>query len=257
MKKSLVLFLLFLFIATFGGCSASQPPKDFLDSKIGVVYSNGVLYVPSETLKLSEFVGKGLKPGKWEKAENNQWVYRIKNTDAVTKKENESAILFVKHPERQDTVVLARVAINNIDFNSFEKDAFFNQLVFPLINIQKEEKTSSKSNSEQENSQQMTSKASDPCAGAETTAEINECATKKFEDADRELNIAYKEIMAKLDEKKKANLKNEQRAWIKQKETKCKEEAKEVEGGTMWTSVYYGCLTEMTKQRAQQLKSYN
>ncbi|HBR22609.1 MAG TPA: hypothetical protein DD713_08630 [Nitrospiraceae bacterium] len=43
---------------------------------------------------------------------------------------------------------------------------------------------------------------------------------------------------------------------MKQKEAKCKGEAKEVESGTMWTSVYTGCLTEMTKQRTQQLMSF-
>lgn len=256
MGKTLVLLLLSLFVATFWGCSASQPPKDFLDAKIGYVISNGAPVVPSEQLKLKEFVEKGLKPGRWEKAENNQWIYRVKSTDAVTQKETDAAILFVNHPDKQDTVVLARVVENGTDFNSLEVYNFFWQIVTPLINAQKEKKTSSMPK-EQETSQQLAAKTEDPCANAETTAEINECAKKKFEEADKELNVAYKEVMAKLDEKKKSDLKNEQRTWIKKKEAKCKEEAKEVEGGTIGTSVYMGCLTEITKQRTQELKSYN
>lgn len=258
MKKSLVLLLLSLFVATFWGCSASQPPKEFFDLKVGVVYSNGYLFVPDEKLTLRELIQRTVKPGKWEKVDNNQWIYRVKDRDAITKQENETSILFVRPLDRQDVAILSRVVVNGVDASSFEKDAIFNQLVFPLIEaLKKEEKTSSITNNEQENPQQVASKTADPCADAQTTAETNECVTKKFEDADKELNMAYKDVMARLDEKKKANLKNEQRTWIKQKETKCKEEAKEVEGGTIWTSVYYGCLTEMTKQRTQQLKSYN
>lgn len=256
MKKSLVFLLLPLFVVSFLSCSnASQPPKDFLDSKIGV-YGGGA-FVPAEQLKVKEFVEKGLKPGRWKKAENNQWIYRVKSTDAITKKETDMSILLVNHPDKQDTVVLARVVVNGTDFNSLEKYDFFWLVADPLMKAQREEKTSSAPNKEQETSQQLAAKTEDPCANAETTAEINECAEKKFADADKELNIVYKEIMARLDGKKKASLKNEQRAWIKKKETKCKEEAKEVEGGTIWTSVYVGCLTEITKQRTQELKSYN
>ena len=65
-------------------------------------------------------------------------------------------------------------------------------------------------------------KSQDPCANAQTTAEMRDCAGKEYKQADAELNKAYKQVMSKLDDEgHQAALKIAQQAWIKHRDTNC------------------------------------
>ena len=53
----------------------------------------------------------------------------------------------------------------------------------------------------------------DPCTDGETTAEMKMCASRKYKQADDELNKVYRDLLSKLDnEGHKASLKTAQQA---------------------------------------------
>jgi uncharacterized protein YecT (DUF1311 family) len=62
--------------------------------------------------------------------------------------------------------------------------------------------------------------------------------------------------MASLDESRKAALKKEQVAWVKEKESKCPKAGKEVEGGTLETVMINDCYVQMTEKRVEYLKNF-
>jgi len=87
------------------------------------------------------------------------------------------------------------------------------------------------------------------------TAEQIECLERKYSVADKELNDIYKQTMSKLDTTRRAALKKEQIAWIKEKETKCAQAGKEMEGGTLETVMIKDCFVQMTEQRVTYLRN--
>lgn len=133
MKNRVFLLSLVALQIILWGCSGTSAPDTLLAAKVAVKYSNGVLYFPkSNGPTLRKFIAS-INPGKWEKIDNNQWIYRVKTTDAVTRKDSEISILFVRHPNQQDVVVFHRVAANGSDMSSEEKDYLYNQWVLPLV----------------------------------------------------------------------------------------------------------------------------
>ena len=90
----------------------------------------------------------------------------------------------------------------------------------------------------------------------ENTAEQGECLDRKFAQSDQQLNETYKQLMAGLDDVRKVALKKEQIAWIKDKETKCAQAGKEVEGGTLEPVVIADCKVQTTEQRLAYLKAF-
>jgi uncharacterized protein YecT (DUF1311 family) len=97
--------------------------------------------------------------------------------------------------------------------------------------------------------------APDPCANAQTTVEMRNCAGKEYKKADAELNSVYKQLMSKLtDEGHKAALKTAQQAWIKYRDANCEFEAYLNRGGTIYPVVYTGCLSAMTMNRTKELR---
>lgn len=94
-----------------------------------------------------------------------------------------------------------------------------------------------------------------PCKGLDTTDQL-ECLNKKFMIADGELNDAYKQLMATLDEPKKSALKNEQVAWIKDKEKICAQTGKEFEGGSMEAVLISDCKVRVTGERLVYLRNF-
>lgn len=83
-----------------------------------------------------------------------------------------------------------------------------------------------------------------------------ECAQRDFENFDKQLNNTYKQLMATLDPSRKAILKKEQIAWIKEKELKCDEQESEFEGGQLGRVLGMNCIVHMTEQRLAYLKNY-
>ncbi len=67
---------------------------------------------------------------------------------------------------------------------------------------------------------------------------------------DKELNTIYKLLMAELPETEKIKVKNSERTWISEMNTKAEESAAEVEGGTYEPLLRASTKADMTKERA-------
>jgi len=103
------------------------------------------------------------------------------------------------------------------------------------------------------------------CANAASTVEMNVCADKDYQAADKALNTAYATAMAYIrtrDMEKpydaasfETAMRNAQRAWVAYRDADCKDlVAQEWSGGTGATSAILGCMTEKTIQRTKDLK---
>ena len=86
--------------------------------------------------------------------------------------------------------------------------------------------------------------------------EMNACAFRDYEVADRTLNHTYKEVMSRLPEAKQRDLRQQQRAWLKKRDSQCWAEAKSSEGGSIWPLEYYGCLRSTTERRTEELEGW-
>ena len=89
---------------------------------------------------------------------------------------------------------------------------------------------------------------------AQSQLDMNDDAIRAYEKADKELNLVYKQVIGTMSELDKTTLKTAQRKWIKIKESSCKKEAAEYEGGSMYAMMYHDCLTTKTKKRITELK---
>lgn len=92
-----------------------------------------------------------------------------------------------------------------------------------------------------------------------SSADLYACAIGELEAADRALNAAYAAARGKLDISGQTELRDAQRTWIKQRDTKCSEEEivagykDGAPGGSAITLEIVGCMTTMTKNRTEQL----
>lgn len=98
-------------------------------------------------------------------------------------------------------------------------------------------------------------KKPDPCAKAETQAEMNICAGKEYKAADLLLNQVYRQLVAMLDDEEKTQLKEAQTAWLKYRDTNCDFVADQYKGGTIRPMILGYCLAEMTRNRTTELRS--
>ena len=95
------------------------------------------------------------------------------------------------------------------------------------------------------------------CAGATTQREINECAARAFEGADKDLNQLYRETSSKLSGKTKEKLRKAQRAWLRYRDSTCEAEVALLEGGSMAPAARGFCLDRVTRSRTDEiLKTY-
>lgn len=92
-----------------------------------------------------------------------------------------------------------------------------------------------------------------------TQVQFNECQAAILEDADGELNRLYKTQMSALkDAQKRDALKDAQRKWIAYRDAACFFEVGDGKGWdnlSIWPMRRDGCLTELTRQRTEQLKA--
>ena len=98
-------------------------------------------------------------------------------------------------------------------------------------------------------------KKTDPCADAQSQAEMNMCWGKEYKAANAKLNKIYQDFMSKLDESEKVQLKNAQLAWLKYRDANCDFVADQYKGGTMRPMIAAMCLAEVTNARVNELKS--
>lgn len=116
----------------------------------------------------------------------------------------------------------------------------------------------------------MTHAQEDPavdCSQAMTQMEMNICADRDYQAADKELNLVYRQAMTqqRLVDKDAAAmgpdyvgavdaLKKAQRAWIDYRDGHCEGMGFTVLGGSMRPMVYSGCLETLTRNRTKELR---
>lgn len=82
------------------------------------------------------------------------------------------------------------------------------------------------------------------------TSAMAGCNSEELSKQDARLNDAYRAAMATRSPDQKTALRDAQRAWIKLRDTRCRED---LEGGTMDILIEGGCILDMTAKRADEL----
>jgi uncharacterized protein YecT (DUF1311 family) len=95
----------------------------------------------------------------------------------------------------------------------------------------------------------------DPCPGAQSQAEMNQCAGKAYKAADAELNQVYQKLVAMLDEEEKVQLKTVETAWLKYRDANCEFVADQYKGGSIRPMIHAFCLADMTKNRTTEIRN--
>lgn len=90
---------------------------------------------------------------------------------------------------------------------------------------------------------------------AQTQLEMNETANANYKKADTQLNKVYKQLMVMLDKSEKPLLIQAEKDWVKFRDSHCKFDASQYEGGSMKPLVYSSCLEELTKKRIAEIKA--
>ncbi|WP_394143054.1 lysozyme inhibitor LprI family protein [Vibrio atypicus] len=99
---------------------------------------------------------------------------------------------------------------------------------------------------------------SDCLNNTSTTAGMGNCGSKAREQWDAELNYYYKSLRNLLGSEEQTVLRDSQRAWIKYRDLEI-DNIKSMYGskqGSMWGLIALSDITNLTKTRAQTLKSY-
>ena len=96
-------------------------------------------------------------------------------------------------------------------------------------------------------------KKPEPCADAQTQAEMTICWGNQYKAADAKLNQVYRQFTAKLDDEEKTQLKTAQTAWLKYRDANCEFVADQYKGGTMRPMIAAICLTDVTDNRTKEL----
>lgn len=94
------------------------------------------------------------------------------------------------------------------------------------------------------------------CSQLSATYDLKVCESENLDEQDKRLNVVYGQLMKKLDNVAQAKLKKSQRAWIAFRDANCEFSGDEMRGGTMEGLVILGCLSNTTKERADELKDY-
>lgn len=94
------------------------------------------------------------------------------------------------------------------------------------------------------------------CDSLQTTVEINICASREYQAADKKLNSAYQALRSRLDRQQQKRITDAQLAWIKFRDATCAYEGGEFEGGTAAGPIETSCLARTTQQRTKELEGY-
>lgn len=94
------------------------------------------------------------------------------------------------------------------------------------------------------------------CDDPQNQSEMNICAGIAYQNADRQLNQVYQQLLPKLPASRKQKLITAQQAWIKFRDSSCDFERSAFEGGSMAPMIYGSCLATVTEQRTKDLQGY-
>lgn len=92
------------------------------------------------------------------------------------------------------------------------------------------------------------------CSKAVTQSDINECASKVFQQADGRLNRVYGQLVAKLDPDARKLLRDAERAWVDYRDKECEFATAANAGGTIRPMYIAQCQTALTKRRTRELE---
>lgn len=95
------------------------------------------------------------------------------------------------------------------------------------------------------------------CDATKSQMEMTVCAGQEYTEQDKKLNAAFSAYRNRLSDSQKKQLKNAQLAWIKFRDLSCDFESSAVEGGSTYRMVLYGCLTQKTTARLQEIIQLN
>lgn len=87
-------------------------------------------------------------------------------------------------------------------------------------------------------------------------ADMNDAAQQKYGVWDSALNQLWSDLKGLLSEEEMRTLTTEELPWIQEKEVAALEAAAEYEGGSIYPTIYYSALPELTKQRVYELLEY-
>jgi uncharacterized protein YecT (DUF1311 family) len=96
--------------------------------------------------------------------------------------------------------------------------------------------------------------SSGACPTAGSTVEMRQCFDRAFRAADAELNRVYAALQRKADPRGRTLLRLAQRAWIAYRDAECRFRASESEDGTLYPIELLSCRTDLTKERARELR---
>ncbi|PXX49975.1 MULTISPECIES: lysozyme inhibitor LprI family protein [Aquitalea] len=96
--------------------------------------------------------------------------------------------------------------------------------------------------------------AGDSCQHAMTQADMNVCAAKAHELADKQLNSLYQQYRQRLAADDQQRLTIAQRAWIGYRDAACRFETAQVSGGSIFPTIWLQCLTGKTENRIKELQ---
>ncbi|MDE2420085.1 MAG: DUF1311 domain-containing protein [Gammaproteobacteria bacterium] len=102
-------------------------------------------------------------------------------------------------------------------------------------------------------------------AGKGGTPEIEYCANREFEKADRKLNTTYNQVIAQIKANPSTNsmgkpmlsqLIKAQRLWVSFRDAECDAHYTYYIDGTIRGLMFVSCKTELTEQREKDLRSF-
>lgn len=93
------------------------------------------------------------------------------------------------------------------------------------------------------------------CKKAQVQIELDYCAGKDFDDADKKLNAIYRRLMSGNDAKSQALLKAAEKKWTAYRDSECEFETADSEGGSIHPMEGLICLVEKTKARIKELQA--
>ena len=90
---------------------------------------------------------------------------------------------------------------------------------------------------------------------SQTQMEMNQTANANFKKADTELNKVYSQLMKMLEQNEKQLLISSEKDWLKFRDSHCKFEEAQYEGGSIQPLIYSNCLEEMTRKRIAEIRA--
>lgn len=103
------------------------------------------------------------------------------------------------------------------------------------------------------------------CENPVSQIEMTGCASKAYEAADADLNLAWKIAMSQArrmdqdmdyDPTNADLLRDAQRKWIAFRDAACTAESTLMRGGSAQNMLYLGCLEKLTRQRTEDLRYF-